>query len=500
MASLAKSRCRWAIAFVLAACLILIASPYGRRVEIGSSFPAQSVLGPTPPEKVECHVDTNILHTYNLQEPVHYVRREIQAKWTMDDLPMSMDVDMALLNVSSAESSSDFNETDVGWNVTCAPPIQLRVPRPPPKVDASHLDFAISTTGVRLLEAMNAFGHWLGHSNARMLAVIKPGADLLAIERKANSLGINLVIIESDKDYETRYWSLVKVLADNARPETKWSVVMDDDTFFPSMTGLVDMLAQYDETQPYYIGALSENAKQIGIFGVFAFGGAGIFISRPLLTELGEVWDGCQEHTEHGDGKIAWCIYQLTDTKLTIDPGLYQMDLPGDASGFFEAGRKLPISLHHWRSWFWADMAKISSVSRACGTSCILRQWRFADDWILTNGYSVIQYSDQYNEEIAKSKGKGPRPMEKTWDDMNGSNDQSFYFRLAPLRPKDPGKVSYKLEDTIVEDDGSVRQIYVLRAPRDENGQKQATEQEAVTLQNDRQGDRVIELIWRPVQ
>lgn len=498
MASLAKSRCRWAVAFVLTACLILIAYPYGRQVDFRSSFPVERVLGTTTPEPIECHADETILHKYNLQEPVHHVRREIEPKWTMDELPMSMDVDMALLNVSSDDSGMDADETGGRWNLTCGPPIQLRVPRPPPKVDASHIDFAISTTGERLLEAMDAFGHWLGHSNARMLAVIGPGADLAAIERKANRLGINLSIIESDKDYETRYWSLVKVLADNARPETKWSVVMDDDTFFPSMTGLVEMLAQYDETQPYYIGALSENARQIGIFGVFAFGGAGIFISRPLLTQLGEVWDGCREHTEHGDGKIAWCIYQLTDTKLTIDPGLYQMDLPGDASGFFEAGRKLPISLHHWRSWFKADMTKISSVSRACGTTCILRQWRFADDWILTNGYSVIQYSDQYNQAIANSKGV--RPMEKTWDDMNGSNDHSFYFRLAPLRPKDPGKVSYKLEDSIVEDDGSVRQIYILRAPRDPNGQRQATPQEAVALQNNQQGDRVIELIWRPVQ
>lgn len=422
------------------------------------------------------------------------MRREIRPNWTRDDLPMSVDVDIALLDVPSVGSSG---RVDSRMNVTCAPPIRLAVPWPPPKMDASELDFGISTTGDRLLVAMDAFGHWLGHSNARLLAVIEPGARIVKIEEKAESLGIHLVIFESSKDYETRYWSLVQVLADNARPGTKWSVIMDDDTFFPSMEGVLDMLRQYDERKPYYIGGLSENGKQIGLFGIFAFGGAGIFISRPLLHQLGKVWELCEENTDHGDGKIASCIYQLTDTKLTVDSGLFQMDLAGDVSGFFEAARTLPVSLHHWRSWFWADMAQISSVSRACSTSCILRQWRFADGWILTNGYSVIRYSDEFNEEV--DMVKNVRPMEKTWDDMNGSNDQSFYFRLAPLRPRDKGKMSYKLAESVVLDDGSVRQIYILQS-RDEHTENEKSEPEAVTYQDSSEGDRVIELIWRRAQ
>jgi hypothetical protein len=91
---------------------------------------------------------------------------------------------------------------------------------------------------------------------------------------------------------------------------------------------------------------MSENEAHVAIFGVIAYGGAGVFFSRPLLDQLGNVWDQCGGATEHGDGRIAQCIYQYTTTKLTIELDLYQLDLKTDAAGFFEAGRSQPLSVH----------------------------------------------------------------------------------------------------------------------------------------------------------
>ncbi|KAL1969258.1 hypothetical protein VTN77DRAFT_9450 [Rasamsonia byssochlamydoides] len=420
-----------------------------------------------PPERM-CGVDVKLLGRYGLSGSVHYVRREIIARHTDKPLPMSTRLDIPLLDTHSVNLSHPATDQE-SVNNNCSEPIYVEVPIPPAPVDASHIDFAIATTADRLLVALDAFAHWASDSNARIFALIEPHQDTKKIKRKASALGIDLSIFESDAEYNSRYSSLVKLLADNLREETKWCCIMDDDTFFPSLPRLVEMLAQYDETKPYYIGGLSESDKQVAIFGIIAYGGAGMFFSRPLMEQLRDVWDDCKASMEHGDGKIAHCIYQYTTTKLTIDPGLRQLDLMGDASGFFEAARPVPVSVHHWRSWFNADMVKLSAVTLVCGTSCLLRQWRFSDGWILTNGYSVIRYSTEIPDNDIS--------MEKTWDDMNGATDESWLYTLGPLRPKDPKKFSYRLEDVVIED-GQIRQFYIHRSGLLE-------------------GDRVLELAWR---
>jgi hypothetical protein len=98
-------------------------------------------------------------------------------------------------------------------------------------------------------------------------------------------------------------------------------------------------------------------------------------------------------------------------------------------------------------------MVKLSVISILCGDECVLRQWRFADGWILTNGFSIMRYGDGCTDMTV---------MEKTWDDINGSTDRSYHAALGPIRERDPNKFSYRLEDVIVES-GVVRQFYIPR-------------------------------------
>lgn len=77
----------------------------------------------------------------------------------------------------------------------------------------------------------------------------------------------------------------------------------DDDTFFPDFSSLARLLANYDSSEDHLIGALSEatgqvrrppsvpsrsaNARvQVQEFGVMAFGGAGIHISKGLMRKM----------------------------------------------------------------------------------------------------------------------------------------------------------------------------------------------------------------------
>ncbi|KAL2012965.1 hypothetical protein VTN00DRAFT_490 [Thermoascus crustaceus] len=412
-----------------------------------------------------CRLDDKTIEHYKLSKPVHYLRREVIARQSASKQNTPERLDIPLFDVRK------LNMTDPdGQQVpdACSDPITVTVPIPPKRVDASHIIFGVATTYDRLYESLDGFAHWAGHSNAHIYALIEPHGKLGKLRSKAESLGIVLDIQESDIEYNMRYFSLLRLLHDNLEEGTQWGCVIDDDTFFLSMPRLVERLRSYDATKPYYVGGLSESQPQIGVFGVMGFGGAGVFLSRPLLTELNQVYDICQEMEGTGDRKIARCIYQYTDTKLTVDHGLRQLDLMGDASGFFEAGRQQPLSVHHWKSWYHADMVKLSAVSAVCGDSCLLQQWRFKDDWILTNGFSVIRYSEP--------RPDGDFSMERTWEDHNGAVQDSFLHALGPLRPKDDGKFSYQLEDAIVED-GQVRQLYVHRGLPE--------------------GDFVLELVWR---
>lgn len=432
-----------------------------------------STFNSTISSNVACDdLDFETLDRLGVSKLAQYTQREIIAvrSGSIDKLATKKRLDTPLLDTDWKPS----NKTDQGGiqpsRDRCLNPVPIRVqvPVPSKRADASHIDFGVATTVTRLNDSLDAFSHWAGYSNTRIFALVEPDKRKAEVQAKADTLGINLFMTESNEEYNRRYFSLVEHLVKNARDKTRWSCIIDDDTFFPSMPALVQALGRYDDTKPVYLGGLSESIPQIAVFGVMAYGGAGVFLSRPLLDQLSTVYESCRSMDVTGDRKISYCIYQHTGTKLTVDHRLRQLDIQGDASGFFEAGRDLPLSVHHWKSWFDADMTKLSAVSEICGDSCLLGQWQFSDKWILTNGFSVVRYSTDVDPD--------DKTMERTWEDHNGASLESFLHELGPLRPKDGKKFSYRLEDAVVED-GQVRQWYVHRDAS--------------------KGDQVLELLWR---
>ncbi|KAG7148079.1 hypothetical protein HYQ46_003060 [Verticillium longisporum] len=82
-------------------------------------------------------------------------------------------------------------------------------------------------------------------------------------------------------------------------------VLCDDDTFFAAMNGLVAKLTTYDPTQPQYVGTLSEDMTTVRLHGSQAFGGGGVFLSRPLAKIIA------------GDILLRNCIYDNNDIAYT---------------------------------------------------------------------------------------------------------------------------------------------------------------------------------------
>lgn len=463
-----KRLLRFGVAFMLVAAFTLFLWPPSPPTHIKAQTPTANI---SIASDIHCDLNLDVLERLRVTQLGGYLRRDVTAVTAPanQQVPMTQRIQTPLMD----RNLLDPNERALAQSqADCQIPhtLTLRVPQPPKMVDASHIDFGVATKLDRLNESLDQFAHWAGYTRTRIFALIEPDERVSEVQAKADKLGINLYITQTEEEYQRRYFSLVAHLAAHVRQQTRWSVIIDDDTFFLSMAALVEALSHYDSTQQVYIGGISESVPQVGAFGIMGFGGAGVFLSRPLATELSrpEIFDACQNMEFTGDRRISLCIYQHTSTKLSIDHRLHQLDLMGDVTGFFETGREPPLSVHHWKSWFHTDMPKVSAISELCGDSCMLRQWAFSDGWILTNGFSAIKYSTEVDP--------FDKTMELTWESHNGAVHESYLHELGPLRPKDWEKTSFLLEEATVEDN-IVRQFYINRGGNN--------------------GDEILELVWR---
>lgn len=368
----------------------------------------------------------------------------------------------------------DFNISDVDAYVPGTPPatITLEIPRKPSPPDASKITFGVATLLERMPEALENFRYWAAHTDARFVVVhepqnttIRPGepspAEIQTMYREA---GINhLFLIESEAGWGERYVSLLSWLSTTLEVQTQWVALIDDDTFFFDMGTLLDMLKKYDTQYPWYVGTLSENKWNINNGGIFAMGGAGVFMSKPLIQALGPHADSCWTNRKMevmgGDAILGDCVYAHTITKLTMEHGLYQLDLHGDVTGFYEAVRPQPVSVHHWKSWHHHDLPTIASVAEACGKHCVLQNFRFQDGWQMANGFSVVKYG--YNEtELANQH---PEAMEHTWKPTIWDIEDSWRYSLEPLKPKDEAKIQFLMERSIRDEQKETTTIYYVR-------------------------------------
>ena len=354
------------------------------------------------------------------------------------------------VQLNGSEHSTTLPREHCASRVTIQAPISV-------KPDASHIMFGVATTWGRLNESLDAFAPWAAHTKTQIFAVLEPDStiDKNSILQRAIHMGIRLTTTESKDEYLDRYYSLTRVLSQHVDPSTKWAVLIDDDTFFPSMSRLVERLATYDASQSYYIGAPTESIHQMSTFSYFGYGGAGIFLSIPLLREIDQFYEKCFSTKVTGDARVAQCIYHHTTTKLTWDRRLFQMDLDPDASGFYESGRPLPLSLHHWKSQDWCpvDVISMNKVANICSDDCQLQRWHLGDNWYFVNGFSIVRYSAPLSDLDLIS-------MEQTWDTSQWARETGYAFSLGPLREQDPGKISFRLQHAVSDGPDRLRQLY----------------------------------------
>lgn len=447
---------------------------------------------------------SEIKKRYNIDDQFDYFSRTVSFRRTDKVLRKSITtvsqalVDSKTVTVDTSRlDNSDLTRKD------CSKPIEVDVSKSgfPSTADASGLIFGVSTTFERLSksrsEIIGDWQYWLtngnGASNGGKLYLVlfeASDSELQEARQFLHDAGIDGHVDRStDRDMPVRYIKLVLHLYQQRNPQkTKWLVLCDDDTFFPSMHGLIQNLGTFDPSKQLYIGALSEDVGAVERHGSQAFGGAGVFLSMPMAKIIADSMGSCasREKVEaagwQGDKLLRNCIYENSDARLVTLPGLWQLDFRGDPAGFYEWGQK-PLSLHHYRGggWHEARPGQFSKIAHACGEDCILQRFQTADNFIIS-GHSVAFYPEGVTFETSQVE----RTFEALWE--TGWN---FDFVFGPQRPSlqnTAKKISWELQGSEVLSDGAILQTY-LRRRNDVRWKGSGGQQ----LGN---RDSVLELIW----
>ncbi|OAQ59059.1 glycosyltransferase family 31 protein [Pochonia chlamydosporia 170] len=386
----------------------------------------------------------------------------------------------------------------------CSPPIQAPVSSSafPQGADASEFMFGVSTTYERFTEWSTAFlddwTYWLtdgaGKSNGgkMVLAILNADEGQLTDARSLltkTGVDVDVIAANASLPMATRYLSLIPTM--HTHPDAgkkKWLVLCDDDTFFPSMNALKERLEEYDHKRELYIGALSEDAVAVQRHGSQAFGGAGVFLSPSIASRVASAFQNCTSEAElvkadwQGDRLLHQCIQEHSDISLTILPGLWQLDVSGDPAGFYEWGTK-PLSLHHYRSWYYATPNLYSKIAYVCGEDCTLQRFQTADDYIIT-GYSIAHYpvGISFNTEAIEATFR-----------VSDESGWNFACKFGALRKSLTGtgrKISWELKESIIQKDGCLLQTYIRKG----NDTRWVNTDIGAAASH----DSVIELVWGP--
>ncbi|GAA95859.1 glycosyltransferase family 31 protein [Mixia osmundae IAM 14324] len=300
-------------------------------------------------------------------------------------------------------------------------PVFPRVPRLDPQKAPTpqEIFFSFATSVDRLIRFAPLWPLWL-HAGSPCLIVLdereRPRHQEAVDSLRRYDLRCELLYSPSPR-YEHRVLGSVVFMRKETqrhRLRIKWYFIADDDTCIFSIDGVRRMLEKYDPRKMLMIGNTSEGVEQAGIFGIMAFGGSGIVLSKPLLDAM------AREHDKYlsdkndsmnifgGDEMITRCASMLMGLDkaqaLTRESSLHQFDLRGNPAGFLQAG--LPIlTIHHTTASNWAyavpspgrdPFQVIGVLQRAAiflGPDTLFRRYVFGDGkHVMTAGYSIVEY------------------------------------------------------------------------------------------------------------
>ncbi|KAL1585171.1 hypothetical protein WHR41_06478 [Cladosporium halotolerans] len=427
--------------------------------------------------KEDIAVDDNwIIQRLNLPETFEFHRYRMKVREQEDMRRKGVVLMQKYLDVSTPLATINKSE----GNVTLPPSSEQMSAHVPSfrhlnTEETQFLVLGLATKFDDIIPVLNDMRRWLSRTRTRLLILVTDKTCFVrereAVDKvyaRAAELEIRVELfpytVPEETDF-TREWGFVDRLFSEAvnEPKAKWVGIIEEETFFVSLPQLMDTLTQFDHTKPLYLGQLSESWSRVTHEGMKACGGAGVFVSVPLLAAaLGEL-DMCNAF-EKGLNHVRWrdCIYNITDprVRLTQVEGLNQLDFRGDLSGWYEAGHEKLLSLHHWKSRHSHPVPAAHMVTDIAGPDSFLERYIWpADRVILTNGYSIVKYPmgvpDIRTPELTMVED-GSTEKAPDW--------KEFHHSLGSTRPAleiGVEKVSWKFVNAWKDRKGNVRQFYV---------------------------------------
>ncbi|KAI0006983.1 glycosyltransferase family 31 protein [Xylariaceae sp. FL0662B] len=471
-------------------------------------------IAPVSTHVMDCSINTTYMGElkakYDLQDGFHYFKRYV--KIDREPIPRKSITKLGQQFLPDAFKTIDLQNPSIYGNEKCIDPLQVPVSQSPFPTTGNLSDFmfGVSTTFKRFssekTSPVNEWTYWLtdgkGNSNGGKLVLLLLDAtedQILHAKTVLRHAGIDVDVFHSDSAMEmaVRYLTLIPTLYNHPeRPNKKWLVSCDDDTFFPSVHALTKKMEAYDSREMLYVGTLSEDVNNVDRHGSQAFGGAGVFLSVPLAEQITNNYESCKTDEKIHESNSGWgpqgdillrkCIYENSDVRLSILRGLYQLDLYGDPSGFYESGIK-PISLHHFKGGGWHSALPwhYTKLAHLCGEDCTLQRFQTTDSFIISAGFSVVHYPQGINFNLAQ--------MERTFAAAPQDKGWNLDYVFDPQRPsllKTGRKISWDLQDSTMSEDNSLTQTYVRKANDwrwvDRNGEPMS------------RVDGIIELVWIP--
>ncbi|KAF5018557.1 hypothetical protein F66182_9451 [Fusarium sp. NRRL 66182] len=387
----------------------------------------------------------------------------------------------------------------------------LRGPRPG-QVDASDFLFAISTSFDRVVRDDYAvardWARWMTGGNqhgngASFVLVLDQGHYRQAkkLDEVLHSFGIDARVTTSEGEVSAakRYVDMIEAvktysetLAQRGQVK-KWYGILDEEIFLPNLSYLQERLFAYSTDKELYVGLPSERGDwAIGEGFMTTYGGGAIFLTRPAVSRIPQL--PCLDETpadkKRWDSLLQECLTKHTKMRMHILPSFYS---PKDNDDYahldsYETGVQ-PLALHDYEQRHQLTPSLAHLVTDVCGESCFLQRYRFRDNWVLVNGYTITEYPDGTHLSdmplaTAGKAGESRRrsligPVKLKEDTM----DRKMLFWTGRRN-------TWKLMDSATTKDGHVWQAYVKRGAIDEPKLRRRSGEEDETK------DSVIVLVW----
>ncbi|CAL8334613.1 unnamed protein product [Boreogadus saida] len=155
---------------------------------------------------------------------------------------------------------------------------------------------------------------------------------------------INLGVPNTERGHCGKTFAILKQFASGAVPETKWLIIVDDDTLI-SLPRLRALLGCYDASEPVCLGERYGYGLSQGGYS-YITGGGGMVFSREAVLQL--LQSGCKCYSDDApDDMVLGMCFNALGLAVTHSP-LFHQARPEDYARDY-LSHQVPISFHkHW--------------------------------------------------------------------------------------------------------------------------------------------------------